>query len=98
MDWRLIAAVSSAGTSIGLIALGAYAVAAANALELKKSEPEKYTSAPSLISALDATSVADTPSSNLRPGSAFAVSAVRTSSVIVISEDPRRAEGEGFEP
>jgi hypothetical protein len=98
MDWRWIAVVTSAGTSIGLIALGAYAMAAANDLEPKRLEPKKYDSAPSLISTLDATSVAETPSSSLRPGSAFAVRAVRPSSVIVTSDDPRLAGREGVEP
>jgi len=98
MDWRLIAVVTSAGTSIGLVALGAYAVATASALELEKLAPQKYDAAPSLVSALDATSVADTPSSGLRPGSTFAASAVRTSSVIVTSDEPHLAEREGSEP
>jgi hypothetical protein len=93
MDWRWVAAATSASTSFSLVALGTFAVVSASALE-----PKKPNSAPSLISASDATSSADVPRSGLQLGSAFAASNVRTSSVIVTTDDVRVADGEGFEP
>jgi len=93
MDWRWITSVTSAGTSIGLIAWGAYAVVAANAIEA-----EKYDTAPSLISSFDAKSGVGTSSSSLSSGPSVALSAVRTSSANVASDDSRLAGREGFGP
>ena len=92
MHWRWISAVTSAGTSFGLIAFCAYAVLAANAIE-----PKKFTSAPSLISERNATG-ADTTSAGLQPDAAFESRAVRMSNVIVTSDDPRLAEPAGLDP
>src|ERR1700693_6164450 len=46
MDWRLIAALASAGGSLCLVAVGAYAVMSAN-----PAQPRKYAPPPSLLSA-----------------------------------------------
>src|SRR3984893_2743612 len=66
MDWRLIAALASAGGSLCLVAVGAYAVMSAN-----PAQPRKYAPPPSLLSANKAgTSAGRAPPCSLTPGPA----------------------------
>jgi hypothetical protein len=66
MDWRLIAALASAGGSLCLVAVGAYAVMSAN-----PAQPRKYAPPPSLLSANKAgTSAVGAPLASLTPGPA----------------------------
>jgi hypothetical protein len=53
MDWRLISAVSAAGGSLCLLAIGAYAVITANPVQ-----PRKYAPAPALLSEYRASNAA----------------------------------------
>ena len=87
MDWRLIVALTSAGGSICLAAVGALAVLTGGPVHTKQYRP-----APTLISERQVIDGINSPSRPVRPAPAFASNVAGASSIVVASVDVPRLD------